>query len=40
LEAMKNILGTPQAGKGTIYWVDAKIIKELRPIESKQGDDK
>lgn len=35
-EAMKNALGTPQTGKGTIYWVDAKIIEELKLKALKQ----
>jgi hypothetical protein len=30
---IKDIMNEPGNGKGDIYWVDAKIIKELKPKE-------
>ena len=30
-EEMKKLLGSPVAGKGTLYWIDAKIIDDYRP---------
>jgi len=30
-ESMISLLGTPSPGKGTLYWVEAKVIDALRP---------
>ena len=34
-EYMKSRLGTPSPGKGTLYWVEAKIIDALRPRKER-----
>jgi len=36
-EYMKSRLGTPSPGKGTLYWVEAKIIDALRPKRTDMG---
>jgi hypothetical protein len=40
LEYMKSRLGTPQPGKGTLYWVEAaEIIDRLKPKDRKEAAD-
>ena len=35
---IKKMLNSPGNGRGDIYWVDAKVIEELKPEELNKGD--